>query len=288
VLPQSQYCHCGWQDTFPAPAKLNLFLHVTGRRSDGYHELQTVFRFIDYADYLSFSPRHDGDVCLLQPLPGVTHEANLVVRAARLLKEETSCREGVSIQVEKNLPIGGGVGGGSSNAATTLLALNHLWQLSISRQRLQTMALKLGADVPVFIFGRNTFAQGVGEDFTIVDVPPAWYVVLKPPVAILTETLFKDKDLVRNTPPIRAENWRPGFGVNDLQSVALRRYPVVAEHIEWLSAFGEARMSGSGASIFASFATKEEAERVVRHMPTGMRGCVAEGLGTHPLLDLVL
>jgi len=275
-----------WSSVYPAPAKLNLFLHVVGRRADGYHLLQTVFRFVDRGDCLRFAPRADGDVVLLNPLPGVAPEMDLTVRAARLLQAASGTRQGVSIGLEKRLPLGGGLGGGSSDAATVLLALNHLWQLDFSRQRLQEIGLALGADVPVFVFGRNAFAEGVGERLVAVDIPPAWYVVLEPPVAVPTAAIFGAPELKRDSAAIDAGDWRPGFGGNDLQAVALARFPVVAEHLRWLTAFGEARMSGSGACVFASFAQRDQGPAVIAQLPAGMRGWLAAGLDCHPLREL--
>ena len=276
----------GWQSAYPAPAKLNLFLHVVGRRADGYHLLQTLFRFLDHGDVLRFAPRNDGQVILRNPLPGVPPETDLTVRAARLLQAETGCRAGVEISVEKRLPMGGGLGGGSSDAATVLLALNHLWQLGLPRQRLQEIGLTLGADVPVFVFGRNAFAEGVGEALCPVDLPPACYLVLEPPVQVPTAVIFTAPELRRDTAAIVVNQWRPGFGGNDLESVATARFPEVAEYIGWLSGFARARMSGSGACVFAEFERREDAEAVLRQLPAGMRGWVAAGLDRHPLLDL--
>ena len=275
-----------WDSVYPAPAKLNLFLHVVGRRADGYHLLQTVFRFVGHGDSLRFSPRADGRVTLARPLPGVPPESDLTVRAARLLQEETGCRQGVQIDIEKRLPMGGGLGGGSSDAATVLLALNHLWRTGVPRRRLQEIGLSLGADVPVFIFGENAFAEGVGEALRPVQVPPAWYVVLEPPVQVPTALIFKAPDLKRDTPPVPASDWRPGFGGNDLQAVAVRQFPDVARHLDWLAQFGAARMTGSGACVFAEFATEDAAREVVARLPVGMRGWIAAGLDAHPLRAL--
>lgn len=276
----------GWDSVYPAPAKLNLFLHVVGRRPDGYHLLQTLFRFVDHGDRLRFAPRADGVVSLRRPLPGVPPDSDLTVRAARLLQAETGCRAGVEISVEKRLPMGGGLGGGSSDAACVLLALNHLWRLGLSRQRLQAIGLALGADVPVFVFGRNAFAEGVGEALRAVDLPPAWYVVLEPPVPVPTAAIFGAPELRRDTPSILPGAWRPGFGGNDLEAVAAARFPPVAGHLAWLDRFGRARMSGSGACVFAEFEAREPAEAVLRQLPPAMRGWAAAGLDRHPLLDL--
>lgn len=284
ITPQSW----DWQSVYPAPAKLNLFLHVVGRRPDGYHLLQTVFRFIDFGDRLRFSERPDGEVRLSNPLPGVLPEKDLTVRAARLLQAETGCRKGVEITVEKRLPMGGGLGGGSSDAATVLLALNHLWQLGLPRQRLQEIGLTLGADVPVFLFGRNAFAEGVGEELQPVDLAPAWYVVLEPPVQVPTVTIFGAPDLKRDTPPVSVAQWHDDFGGNDLEAVAVSRFPVVGEYLRWLSRFAGARMTGSGACVFARFSDEAQARDVVKQMPNGMRGWVAAGLAGHPLCALAI
>ena len=275
-----------WDSRYPAPAKLNLFLHVTGRRTDGYHLLQTAFRFIDYSDQIRFSPRSDGQVVLTHPLPEVPPENDLTVRAARLLQAETGCPQGANIRVEKRLPMGGGLGGGSSDAATVLLALNHLWQLGQPRQRLQEIGLSLGADVPVFVFGQNAFAEGVGEELQAIELPPAWYVVLEPPVQVPTAAIFTAPELKRDTPAIHAADWQPGIGDNDLQTVAAARFPVVAEYLQWLSAFGEARMTGSGACVFAEFAQQAAAEQIIARLDTNRRGWAAAGLAQHPLHEL--
>lgn len=277
-----------WQSVYPAPAKLNLFLHVTGRRADGYHLLQTLFRFIDLGDGLRFVARDDDKVILTNPLPGVPVENDLTLRAARLLQAETGCRNGVEICIDKRLPMGSGLGGGSSDAAAVLLALNHLWQLGLSRQRLQEIGLTLGADVPVFIFGRNAFAEGVGESLQPVKLPAAWYIVLKPPVQVSTAAIFGAAELKRDSAPMRAADWKPGVGGNDLEAVTVTRFPAVGKHLRWLSAFGEARMSGSGACVFAEFGTQEAAAQVIRQLPAGMRGWVAAGLDGHPLRALAV
>ena len=275
-----------WNSIYPAPAKVNLFLHVVGRRADGYHLLQTLFRLIDHGDHLRFSPRQDGQLRLLNPLPGVPPESDLTLRAARLLQVETGCRQGADIHLEKHLPMGGGVGGGSSDAATVLLALNHLWQLDLPRQRLQEIGLRLGADVPVFLFGRNAFAEGVGEDLQALDLPPAWYVVLEPPVQVPTALIFSAPELKRDTPSIRAADWHPGFGGNDLQAVAVARFPVIDDYRHWLGQYAEARMSGSGACVFAEFSDEASARQVLDRLPAGMRGWLAAGLAEHPLYGL--
>ncbi|WP_228276474.1 4-(cytidine 5'-diphospho)-2-C-methyl-D-erythritol kinase [Dechloromonas sp. H13] len=276
-----------WDSVWPAPAKLNLFLHVIGRRADGYHLLQTVFRFIDRADTLRFAPRADSAIVLATPTPGVAPDSDLTVRAARLLQQATGCRQGATIHLEKQLPMGGGLGGGSSDAATVLLALDHLWQTGLGRGELEKLGLALGADVPVFVHGRNTFAEGVGEAFTDVDLPAACYLVLHPAVNVPTAAIFGAPELCRDTPPIRPADWRHGDGRNDLEPVACARFPAVAEHLAWLRQHAPAAlMTGSGACVFASFATRAEAEAVFARRPAHMAGWIAAGLAEHPLASL--
>jgi len=277
-----------WQSSYPAPAKLNLFLHVVGRRVDGYHLLQTVFRLIEPGDSLRFSPRSDGRVGLTTPLPGVRADDDLSVRAARLLQAEAAALSrrsdlGVDISLHKRLPLGGGLGGGSSDAATVLLALNHLWQLGLRRERLQEIGLRLGADVPVFIFGRNAFAQGVGEALHALDLPERYYLVVQPAVNVSTGAIFAAPELRRDTPTIGVDEWSAGFGGNDLQSVACARFPQIAACLDWLSRFAEARMTGSGACVFAEFAERVLAEEICRRVPPDWRAWVAAGLARHPL-----
>lgn len=275
-----------WNTAWPAPAKINLFLHVVGRRVDGYHLLQTVFRFLDYGDALRFSPRADGQIVLAKPLPGVPAEADLTVRAARLLKEAGRVAGGVTIALDKRLPLGGGLGGGSSDAATTLVALNRLWGCGLDGAALQRLGLTLGADVPVFVHGRSCFAEGVGERFSDVALPPAWYLVTVPAVSVPTAEIFRASDLRRDTPAVTPAGWRPGMGGNDLEPVACRLYPEVAAHLAWLRGRGPARMSGSGACCFAEFPTEVGARESLAALPAGMAGFVAQGLDRHPILDL--
>jgi 4-diphosphocytidyl-2-C-methyl-D-erythritol kinase len=276
-----------WESAWPAPAKLNLFLHVVGRRADGYHLLQTVFRFIDRADTLYFEPRNDSQIVLANPIPGVPADSDLTVRAARLLQEATGCRQGATIHLDKQLPMGGGLGGGSSDAATVLLALNHLWQTGLSRPELEKLGLDLGADVPVFVHGRNTFAEGVGEAFTDVDLPPESYLVLHPAVHVPTATIFGAPDLKRDTAAIRPADWRAGVCHNDLEKVACTRFPVVAEHLAWLKERApQAMMTGSGACVFAAFPRRSDAEALLADLPDNMRGWIADGLAEHPLAKI--
>jgi 4-diphosphocytidyl-2-C-methyl-D-erythritol kinase len=271
----------------PAPAKLNLFLHVVGRRPDGYHLLQTLFRFIDLNDTLHFTLREDGMVRRVNVLDAVPELQDLCVRAARLLQRETGCKLGVDIALDKHIPMGGGLGGGSSDAATTLLALNRLWGLHLDRERLMQLGLQLGADVPVFVFGENAFAEGVGEKLQACAVEDAWYVVLIPPVQVPTAGIFAHPDLTRDTISIKIRALPTAQLHNDLQPVVCRLYPPVAEHLNWLRQFAPAMMTGSGACVFAAFAGEEEARAVLAQMPPGMHGVVAQGLPRHPMHDWV-
>jgi len=280
----------GWQEAWPAPAKLNLFLHVTGRRPDGYHSLQTAFRLIDRADTLRFTARDDGKITLRRPLPGVPPEQDLCLRAAVLLKHTTGHSGGVDIELEKRIPMGGGLGGGSSDAATTLVVLNHLWRLGLKRGELQQLALELGADVPVFVFGANAFAEGVGEQLTPLALPAAWYLVLVPQVQVPTAAVFAAPELTRDAKPIRITAFFDGLKQralrNDLEPVVSKRYPEVAHHLAWLKQHGEARMSGSGACVYAEFSTESAAHAAYAQLPQAMRGFVARGLERHPLYEL--
>ena len=270
---------------YPAPAKLNLFLHVVGRRADGYHLLQTAFTFIDRCDYLSFAPRDDGVIERVVGPDDIPAEQDLCVRAATLLRVNTGTTRGVSISLEKHLPTGAGLGGGSSDAATTLIVLNRLWNLNLSRERLREIALELGADVPVFVFGQSAFAEGIGEQLTAISVPQAWYVVLTPPVHVATPSIFTDPDLTRNSIPIKILDFSSASLRNDLEPVAKRRHDEIKQYLQWLGAYAPARMSGSGAAIFASFARREDAQRVLDAKPEAMQGFMAEGWQRHPLAE---
>ncbi len=273
---------------YPAPAKLNLFLHVIGRRKDGYHLLQTVFRFLDFSDQLSFALQENGAVKLHTPTPGVPEENDLCVRAAKLLQQESGVSLGVEIFLEKRIPMGGGLGGGSSDAATTLLALNRLWGLDWTRNRLMELGLRLGADVPVFIFGENAFAEGIGEKLSSIVLPSAWYLVLVPPAQVPTAQIFASNELTRNTIPIRIPPFSVVQGHNDLESVVCLAYPEVARHLEWLKQLDTATMAamtGSGACVFAEFATEAAAQGALSQVPDNMKGLVAQGLSRHPMYD---
>ncbi|HYD93761.1 MAG TPA: 4-(cytidine 5'-diphospho)-2-C-methyl-D-erythritol kinase [Noviherbaspirillum sp.] len=281
----------------PAPAKLNLFLHVTGRRPDGYHLLQTVFQLLDRCDLLHFKVREDGAIRRITDIPGVPEDSDLVVRAARLLKAAAGNRAsglGAEIALEKRLPMGGGLGGGSSDAATTLLALNHLWGTGLGRAELMALGLQLGADVPFFLFGRNAFAEGVGEALQPVDTPACWYVVIEPGVVVPTAVIFSDPGLTRSTNPVRISDFSSAsicFGKNDLQVVAARLFPPVADAIEWLSQHGEARMTGSGACVFCAFPQEHQADEVLQAAhASGFRQWTvwkARAIERHPLSHLL-
>jgi 4-diphosphocytidyl-2-C-methyl-D-erythritol kinase len=274
------------QHFFPAPAKLNLMLRVVGRRADGYHLLQTVFQFIDYGDTLSFRVRKDGNLVRGNAVTGVAAGDDLCVRAAALLQQAAGTTLGADITLEKRLPLGGGLGGGSSDAATTLLALNHLWGTGLSRSRLLALALELGADVPVFVFGDNAFAEGVGERLTAISLPPAWYVVLTPPVVVSTAEIFAHPELKRDSKTITIQSFSMGAAGNDLQPLVCREHPEIARHLQCLGQFAPAMMSGSGACVFAGFASEGAARRVLTSLPGDMRGFAARGLERHPLRDL--
>ena len=268
---------------FAAPAKLNLMLLVTGRRADGYHLLQTVFRFIDFGDTLRIGVRADGRIVRGTEIPGLAADDDLTVRAARLLQQAAGTALGADIALDKKLPMGGGLGGGSSDAASVLIALNRLWKLDWPRDRLQSLALQLGADVPVFIFGESALATGIGEQFTPLKLPPAWYVVLQPPVAVATARIFQDPDLIRNSIPLTIPPFSFAAGRNDLEAVVCRHYPEVAQHLAWLRQFSNPRMTGSGACVFAEFDNETAARAVAGKLPPTMRGVVTRGLDRHPL-----
>ncbi|MFL9811897.1 4-(cytidine 5'-diphospho)-2-C-methyl-D-erythritol kinase [Stutzerimonas sp. VN223-3] len=263
--------------TLPAPAKLNLMLHVLGRRADGYHELQTLFQFLDHGDELTFRPRADGQIRLHTKLPGVDHDNNLIVRAARLLQSHSGSGQGADIQLIKRLPMGGGIGGGSSDAATTLLGLDHLWRTHLGEDRLAKIGLMLGADVPVFVRGRAAFAEGIGERLQPVELSEPWFLVIAPQVSVSTAEIFSDPELTRNTPAITVRSLLAGGGHNDCQPVVEKRYPAVRNALSLLNNFVPASMTGTGACVFGSFPNKGEADKVCRQLPADMPGFVAQG-----------
>ena len=273
----------------PAPAKLNLFLHVTGQRADGYHLLETAFQLIDRCDYLDFSLRLDGQIVRCNDIQGVPAETDLVVRAAQLLKQQTGSNLGADITLHKNLPMGGGLGGGSSDAATTLIALNRLWRTQLSRQQLQQMSVKLGADVPFFIFGKNAFGAGIGEQLTAIDTPKCWYVVIEPGVSVPTASIFSAKSLTRNSHSIKVSDFQRypnGIWRNDLQAVATQLHPQIANALEYLSQFGRALMTGSGACVFCPCDTEQAADKIIKSVADQQQKLTtwkASALPSHPL-----
>lgn len=269
---------------WPAPAKLNLFLHVNGRRADGYHELQTLFIFLSHGDWLTFEPLEGTSLLTLSPaIPGVPDEQNLIIRAARLLQARLQNPQGAHIRLEKVLPMGGGIGGGSSDAATTLVALNHLWQAGLSEDELAELGVQLGADVPVFVRGRAAFAEGVGERLQPVEVPSAWYLVLKPDCHVATAAVFQDPDLPRNTPKMALHNLLDGEWKNDCESLVKKRHPEVANALGWLLEYAPSRMTGTGACVFAQFEDEKAARKVLAKVPEGWDGFVAKGENISPL-----
>jgi len=263
--------------TLPAPAKLNLMLHILGRRPDGYHELQTLFQFLDYADELEFAVRDDGQIHLHSELQDVPHDSNLIVKAARKLQQLTGCKLGADIWLKKVLPMGGGIGGGSSDAATTLLGLNHLWQLDCSEDQLAELGLSLGADIPVFVRGHAAFAEGVGEKLTPVDPEEPWYVVLVPQVFVSTAEIFSHPQLTRDSLPLKMRPVPKGNSRNDCQAVVEQSYPEVRNSLNLLNKFTEARLTGTGSCVFGAFPSKAEADKVLALLADTQTGFVAKG-----------
>jgi 4-diphosphocytidyl-2-C-methyl-D-erythritol kinase len=263
--------------TLPAPAKLNLMLHIVGRRSDGYHQLQTLFQFLDYADELSFAPRSDGVIRLHSELSDVAHDSNLIVRAARQLQQASNCTQGADIWLTKRLPMGGGLGGGSSDAATTLLGLNHLWQLNWSDAQLASLGLSLGADVPVFVHGHAAFAEGVGEILTPVELSEPWFLVAIPQVSVSTAEIFADPQLTRDTPANKLRSLLEGSSRNDCQPVVEKRYPEVRNALILLNKFVPTRLTGTGACVFGSFPNEDDADKVAHQLPVTLPCFVAQG-----------
>ncbi|WP_295451565.1 4-(cytidine 5'-diphospho)-2-C-methyl-D-erythritol kinase [uncultured Thiodictyon sp.] len=270
---------------WPAPAKLNLMLRVLGRRPDGYHRLQTVFQFIDCCDRLWFTPREDGAIQRVVAIPGVPESADLTVRAARALQAHAGCRRGADILLEKALPMGGGLGGGSSDAATTLVALNQLWGLDLPEDELAALALPLGADVPVFVRGRAAWGEGVGEQLTPVDLPEPWYLVLIPAGQVATAAVFADPQLTRDSVPVKLSDFLAGDRRNDCLGVVRRGYPEVAAALDWLEAVGGGQLTGTGGCVFAVFTDRDAALAARDRVTSRFRAMVARGLNRSPLLD---
>lgn len=287
--------------TLPSPAKLNLFLHITGRRSDGYHELQTAFQLLNFGDTVEIDTRSDNKIVLLESLEGVPDKDNIVVRAAKLLQKQESGKNrvlGANIKINKQIPMGGGLGGGSSNAASTLLGLNYLWKMGLSNDQLAEIGLSLGADVPVFIYGQNSFGEGIGERLQTLVLPKYWFTVIKPPVSVPTAEIFLHSQLTRDTVTIRiaavfehlqtpdlAKELR-----NDCEDIVRREYPEISEALDWLNRLGTARLTGTGACIFARFASLAEAEAVLAEMPASYTGFIAQGTDrstAHQALEMI-
>ena len=287
--------------TLPSPAKLNLFLHITGRRSDGYHELQTAFQLLDFGDSVELNTRSDNKIVLLESLKGVPDEDNIVIRAAKLLQKQQSDKNtvlGADIKINKQIPMGGGLGGGSSNAASTLLGLNYLWKMGLSNDQLAEIGLNLGADVPVFIYGQNSFGEGIGERLQPLVLPKYWFTVIKPPVSVPTAEIFLHSQLTRDTVTIRiaavfehlqtpdlAKELR-----NDCENIVRSEHPEISEALDWLNGLSTARLTGTGACIFARFASLAEAEAVLAEMPASYTGFIAQGTDrstAHQALEMI-
>jgi len=277
-------------EPFLAPAKINLFLHITGRRADGYHTLQSVFQLLDFYDTIHLKPTKSGEIKRINEIMGVPASQDICALAASALQQKTGCKLGLEFIVEKRIPMGGGLGGGSSDAATVLLALNQLWQLNLSQEELMQIGLNLGADVPVFVFGQNAWAEGVGEQLTKIDLPEQYYVVLTPPIHVSTRDVFANSRLTRDTKPLKIADFSSGANSdefrNDLETIVCEEFPAVATTLNWLNQFGSARMSGSGASVFVAVNSKQKADEILAQKPENVTGFVAKGLKQHPLFSL--
>jgi 4-diphosphocytidyl-2-C-methyl-D-erythritol kinase len=270
--------------TLPSPAKLNLFLHITGQRPDGYHELQSIFQFIDLCDQLTFSPTDDGQIRIIPEIKGVPLHDNLIYKAARLLQQKTGCQQGVTIQLEKILPMGGGLGGGSSNAATALVGLNHLWQTDLSIDVLAELGLGLGADVPIFVHGKAAWAEGVGEVITPMDdLEENWFVLVVPDCHVNTKDVFSHKELTRDTPKCKMSAALRGTGRNDCKPVVTKLYKKVANSLNLLDNFGQARMTGTGSCVFLEVSSKHQAKDILAALPTDYTAFAVKGLNQSPL-----
>ena len=286
----------------PSPAKLNLFLHITGRRSDGYHELQTAFQLLDFGDTVEIHARSDNKIVLLESLEGVPDEDNIVIRAAKLLQQRQTDKNavlGADIKINKRIPMGGGLGGGSSNAASTLLGLNYLWQMGLSNEQLAEIGLSLGADVPVFIYGQNSFGEGIGERLQPLVLPKYWFTVIKPPISVPTAEIFSHSQLTRDTVTIKMAAVFKHLQTadianalrNDCEATVRREYPEISEALDWLNGLGTARLTGTGACIFARFASLAEAEAALAAMPASYTGFIAQGTDrstAHQALEMII
>lgn len=278
--------------TFLAPAKINLFLHITGRRADGYHTLQSVFQLLNFYDTIHLKLTQTGEIKRVNNIANVPASQCLCALAASALQQRTGCKLGVEYYIEKRIPIGGGLGGGSSDAATVLIALNHLWKTNLNREQLMQIGLTLGADVPVFIFGQNAWAEGVGEQLSAIDLEPHYYVVLTPQVHVSTAQVFANSALTRDTKPLKIADFSRGLNStvfrNDLEAVVCKEFPAVASTLKWLGQYGKAKMSGSGASVFIAVNSQAKADKILSQKPANVAGFVAKGLDKHPHVDLTI
>ena len=277
--------------SLPAPAKLNLFLHITGRRADGYHNLQTVFQILDYSDEITLSLRDDGVIKRVKGLENVPEESDLCIRAAKSLKEASRTSFGVDLSIDKKLPIGGGIGGGSSDAATVLLGLNELWNCKFSVDKLAELGLQLGADVPVFVHGYSAWAEGVGEQIKPIKLPETWFLVIYPKISVSTAKIFNDQGLTRDCEPIKIARFLEGNSfkklTNVFEPIVRKQYPPIADALDWLSRFSESRLTGTGSCLFASFKCEEDAKQVLSKLPKKWQGFVAKGVNQSPCLPLL-
>ena len=277
---------------FLAPAKINLFLHITGQRADGYHTLQSVFQLLDFYDTLHIKTTKNGEIKRLNDLNGVPASQCICALAANALQQKTGCKLGVEYAIDKRIPMGGGLGGGSSDAATMLLALNQLWQLHLSRAELMQIGLKLGADVPVFLFGQNAWAEGIGEQLTAIDLQPQYYLVLTPQIHVSTRDIFANSRLTKDTKPLKIADFsrstHSDLFKNDLEKVVCEEFPAVAATLKWLNQYGQAKMSGSGASVFLAVNSKQCADELLAKKPDNVLGFVAKGIIKHPHIELAL
>ena len=287
LMGENQKDFAMWQQKWPAPAKLNLMLRIVGRREDGYHLLQTVFQFIDLCDWLRFYQVDDDSVYLKNPIPGVPETSDLTIRAANLLKLESGCKQGVCIEVEKNLPMGGGLGGGSSDAATVLSVLNKLWQINFSTEKLMQIGLKLGADVPVFVHGYASWAEGIGEKLEKITIPEQWFVIVKPDCHVNTKEVFSAKDLTRDSKPITIAGFMAGQHQNDCLAIVSKSYQPVKEAMTELSNIGKARLTGTGACVFAQFDCKDQADRAYHALQNNWQVYKVKGINKSPLLTML-
>lgn len=284
-MTQNQNRQSAWMERWPAPAKLNLMLRIIGQREDGYHLLQTVFQFVDLCDWITFHPVNDGRVSLHKPIPGVPEADDLTIKAANLLRTKTGCSHGVCIEVEKNLPMGGGLGGGSSDAATTLVVLNELWDLRLTTEELMRLGLALGADVPIFVYGYSSWAEGVGEKLERINIPEQWVVIIKPDCHVNTREIFLAKDLTRNSKSIKIADFIAGQHQNDCLDVVRKRYHYVRDALVDLSGFSEARLTGTGACVFAQFDSEDAAVEAYRSLKDKWQVYLAKGVNESPLFS---